>query len=150
MEHSSENQYVIFGLGVETFGIDINKVKEIIVFQETTRLPGSGQLMEGVINLRGNVIPIFNLRQKFGFHDRQRTRDTRIVVVEASETTVGLVVDQVSEVLMIQHDLIEKASGMLTAGLANEFISGVAKMENKLIILLNLDKVISPHLSHAV
>lgn len=145
-----EKQYVVFRLGAEVFGLAINTVKEIIVYQETTRIPGMGQLMEGIINLRGHVIPIFNLRKKFGFPDAEKTRSTRIVVVEAHDNTVGIVVDGVSEVLMISGNVIEKPSSMITSSIDSNYISGIAKMEAGLVIILALEKVISSEIAKAV
>ncbi|PKM45537.1 MAG: chemotaxis protein CheW [Firmicutes bacterium HGW-Firmicutes-8] len=145
-----ERQYVIFKLGAEVFGLDINKVKEIIVYQETTNIPGSGQLIEGIINLRGSVIPIFNLRRKFGFPEAEKTRSARIVVVEANDSTVGIVVDGVSEVLIIPGSVIEKPSSMISSGVDASYIAGIAKMEEKLVILLNLEKVINREMAEAV
>jgi len=145
-----ERQYVVFKLGLEVFGIDINKVKEIIIYQDTTHIPGSGELIEGVINLRGHVIPIFNLRKKFGFPDTEKTRSTRIVVVEANETTVGIEVDGVSEVIMIPGNVIEKPSSMISSGVDAAFIEGIAKMEEKLVIILDLEKAVGTKIAEAV
>lgn len=145
-----EKQYVVFQLGAETFGLEINKVKEIIVYQESTRMPGSSNLIEGIINLRGHVIPIFNLKRKFGFPEVENTGGTRIIVVEAKENTVGIIVDKVNEVVMISGELIEKPSSLITTGVDEDFITGVAKMESGLVILLELEKVVVVELSNAV
>ena len=140
---SEEKQYVVFMLSMEVFGLEINRVKEIIIYQEYTNIPGAGELVEGVINLRGHVIPIFNLRKKFGFPLTERTGKTRIVVVEANNNTVGLVVDSVSEVLAIPGSLIEEPSAMLSSGLDANFITGIAKIDKRLVIVLDLEKVVS-------
>ncbi len=144
-----EIQYVVFKLGLEVFGVDINKVKEIITYQVTTKIPGTGQLIEGVINLRGNVIPIFSLRKKFALEEADNTARTRIVVVEAGGSTVGIVVDGVSEVLMIPGNVVEKGSTMIS-GVDGNYIKGIAKMEEKLIIILDLDRVIGNEIAAAV
>ncbi len=144
-----EKQYVIFKLGVEVFGIDINKVKEIIVYQETTQIPGTGLLIEGIINLRGNIIPIFSLRKKFGFPEVEKTKSTRIVVVEAHGTTVGIVVDGVSEVLMIPGGMMEKPSSMIASDVDTNYISGIAKMDEGLIIVLDLERVFDARMAKA-
>lgn len=144
---SIDKQYVVFKLGPETFGLEINKVKEIIVFQDTTQLPGTGDLIEGVINLRGHVIPIYDLRKKFGFPEEERTRSNRIVVVESCETTVGIVVDCVSEVQMIPGSVMEKPSEIISTGVEANYISGIAKMGESLIIVLNLDSVMESNLA---
>ena len=140
---NTENQYVAFQLGMETFGVEINKVKEIIGYRDTTQIPGGGELLEGIINLRGQIIPVFNLGKKFGFPDTERTGATRIVVVEANNNTVGIVVDGVSEVLALADDVIEKPSTMISSGMNIDFISGIAKMARKLVIVLDLEKVVS-------
>ncbi|MBU7006261.1 chemotaxis protein CheW [Phosphitispora fastidiosa] len=140
---SEGKQYVVFRLSMEVFGLEINRVKEIIIYQEYTNIPGAGELVEGVINLRGHVIPIFNLRKKFGFPQKDRTGNTRIVVVEANNNTVGLVVDSVSEVLAIPGSLIEEPSAMLSSGLDANFITGIAKIDKRLVIVLDLEKVVS-------
>jgi len=145
-----ERQYVVFKLGMEVFGLDINKVKEIIVYQETTQVPAAGEMMEGIINLRGSVIPIFNLRKKFGFPEAEKTRSARIVVVEAHDSTVGIVVDGVSEVLIIPASVIEKPASIISSGMSESYIAGIAKMEEKLVIILDLEKVIDPNLAEAV
>lgn len=140
-----DKQYVVFKLGAETFGIQINKVKEIILFQETTKIPGTTHLIEGVINLRGQIIPIFSLQKKFAFPEAEISSSTRVIVVEANENTVGVVVDCVSEVLIIPGSVVEKPSSMITFDVDSAYIAGIAKMDEKLIIILDLEKVISPH-----
>lgn len=138
-----DNQYVIFEMGEENFGVEINKVKEIIVFRQTTQIPGTGELIDGVINLRGRVITVFNLRRKLGFPDTEITRISRIVVVEANGSTVGIVVDGVTEVRMVAGNIIEKPSSLITSGFDSNYISGVAKIEEKLVIILDLEKAIA-------
>ena len=147
---SDERQYVVFRLGIEDFGVEINKVKEIITYRETTQIPGSGEFMEGIINLRGQVIPIFNLRRKFGFPAVQHSRSTRIVVVETYDDTVGMVVDGVSEVLVIPGNAIEEPSSLITSGIDSDYLSGVAKLEDKLVMILELDKAINIGVAKAV
>lgn len=145
-----ERQYVILTLGAEVFGLDINKVKEIIVYQDTTKMPGTSHLIEGIINLRGHVIPVFSLQKKFGFAEEEKTNKTRIVVVEAHKNTVGIIVDSVSEVLMIPDDVIEKPSSLITSDVDENYIKGIANTEDKLIILLDLEKIIDYKVAEAV
>lgn len=142
-----EKQYVVFRLGAEVFGLEINKVREIIVYRETTQVPGTGEYVEGIINLRGHVIPIFSLKKKFGFPESDQTKNTRIVVVEAGGNTVGLVVDGVNEVLMIAAGMIEQPSSMFASGVDANYISGIANLEDRLIIILDLEKIICPGLA---
>ncbi|PKM82301.1 MAG: chemotaxis protein CheW [Firmicutes bacterium HGW-Firmicutes-14] len=145
-----EQQYVVFTLGEESFGVDINKVREIIVYRETTNIPGTTDLVEGIINLRGKVIPIYSLRKKFGFPEPEGTRNTRIVVIEVCGSTVGVIVDGVSEVLVISGDVMEKPSSMICQGVDSGYIDGIAKIDNRLIIILDLEKVISSDVVQAV
>lgn len=145
-----EKQYVVFRLGVEVFGVDISRVREIIVYREPTRMPGTSELVEGVINLRGHVIPIYSLRKKFDFPEAEKTRDTRMVVVEVRDSTIGIVVDGVSEVLMISGSVMEKPSAVISTGVDNNYIAGIAKMEEGMVIVLDLDKVINSDIAKAV
>jgi purine-binding chemotaxis protein CheW len=146
----SDNQYVIFKLGEETFGVEINRVREIIEYQKTTQIPETGDLIDGVINLRGHVISIFNLRRKFGFPDTEITRSSRIVVVEAGNNMVGIGVDSVTEVQMITGDVIEKPPSLITSSVDSNYISGVAKIEERLVIILDLEKVINIRVNESV
>ncbi|MFZ5641896.1 MAG: chemotaxis protein CheW [Bacillota bacterium] len=139
---SNENQYVIFRLGAETFGVNIARVKEIITNQNTTRLPGTSRHVQGVINLRGRVIPIYNLRQKFNLPPVEETCSSRIVVVEAGESVLGITVDGVSEVLMISDQVIEKPSRMITTSVDRNYINGIAKINQELVIILDLEKAV--------
>ncbi len=145
----TEKQYVIFKLGQEVFGLDISKVKEIIVYQNTTKIPGSSEIIEGIINLRGRVIPIIDLRKKLNFKEDKITNGTRIVVVE-TQITVGIVVDSVSEVLMIAANLIEKPSTMITTNVCDNYIEGIANMEDRLVIILDLERVIDQDIEQVV
>lgn len=139
---AEEKQYVVFGLDAELFGVDINNVKEIITYRETTRLPGMGRYIQGIINLRGHIIPVFSLRRKFNLPDAELTASTRIVVVEVYGGAVGVVVDDVTEVVMLPDEVVEQPTGNMT-GIDAGFIRGVAKTEEKLIILLNVETVVS-------
>jgi purine-binding chemotaxis protein CheW len=145
-----EQQYVVFTLGEESFGADINKVREIIVYRETTNIPGTTDLIEGIINLRGKVIPIYSLRKKFGFSGPEEAGNTRIVVIEVRESTGGIIVDGVSEVLMISGDVVEKPSSMICQGVEEDYIEGIAKIDDRLIIILDLEEVISSNMVQAV
>lgn len=136
-----ERQVVVFQLARETYGVAIQWVREIITVQTVTRLPGAPAFVEGVINLRGHVIPVIDLRKRFGLEASVDPRRTRIMVVEVQPHTIGLVVDAVSEVLRLQESLIEPAGNIL-AGVDVAFIQGVAKLENRLIILLNLGRLL--------
>lgn len=136
-----ERQLVIFQLAREVYGLDIHWVREIITLQEVTRVPGAPDFVEGVINLRGHVIPVIDLRKRFGLEASVDPRRTRIVVVDVPPHTLGLVVDAVTEVLRIPESVVEPAGNIL-AGIDVAFISGVAKLERRLIILLDLQRLL--------
>jgi purine-binding chemotaxis protein CheW len=135
-------QVVSFKLGSEEYGVDIAQVQEINRMVAVTHVPRAPQFMEGVINLRGQLIPIIDLRSRFGMARAEHTKSTRIVVTEVGAKRVGMVVDSVSEVLRLPTDQIEDAPEMIT-GVDTEYIRGVGKIEDRLIILLDLAKIIS-------
>lgn len=135
-------QLVTFSIGEEEFGVDILKVQEIIRTMEITKVPRAPAFVEGVINLRGKVIPIIDLRRRFGLQSRNHDKHTRIIVIEISNMIVGFVVDSVSEVLRIPANTVEPPPPVV-AGLESEYISGVGKLEDRLLILLDLDRLLS-------
>lgn len=135
-------QVVSFKLGSEEYGVAISQVQEINRMVPVTHVPRAPLFMEGVINLRGQLIPIIDLRTRFGMARAAHTKSTRIVVTEIGTKRVGMVVDSVSEVLRISLDAIEDAPEMI-AGVDTEYIQGVGKIEDRLIILLDLAKVIT-------
>jgi len=135
-------QLVTFRLGNEEFSVDILKVQEIIRDMELTRVPRAPDFVEGVINLRGRVIPVIDLRKRFGFESCEKTTETRIIVIDVNERTVGLRVDGVSEVLRLPADTVEPAPSLVT-GSGSDYISGVGKVEERLIILLDVGKLLS-------
>ena len=135
-------QLVTFSIGVEEFGVDILKVQEIIRTMEITKVPRAQDFVEGVINLRGKVIPIIDLRRRFGLSSKEYDKHTRIIVIEINNMIVGFVVDSVSEVLRIPAGTIEPPPPVV-AGLDSDYISGVGKLHDRLLILLDLDKLLS-------
>ena len=135
-------QLVTFSIGEEEFGVDILKVQEIIRTMEITKVPRAQEFVEGVINLRGKVIPIIDLRRRFGFTSKEHDKHTRIIVIEINNMIVGFVVDSVSEVLRIPAATVEPPPPVV-AGVESEYISGVGKLEDRLLILLDLDKLLS-------
>ena len=135
-------QLVTFSIGEEEFGVDILKVQEIIRTMEITRVPRAQAFVEGVINLRGKVIPIIDLRRRFGLDSKPHDKHTRIIVIEINNMIVGFVVDSVSEVLRIPASTVEPPPPVV-AGLESEYISGVGKLHDRLLILLDLDKLLS-------
>lgn len=135
-------QYVSFVLEGEEYGVPILSVQEIIRYETVTRVPQSANFIEGVLNLRGQVIPVVNLRMKFGLEHRDKSKSTRIIVVEVSGRVVGMIVDEVSEVLQIKTESIAPPPPMGTT-VNSEFISGMGKMDEKLIILLDIDRILT-------
>lgn len=132
-----EFQLVVFELGEERYGLDIATVYEIIRHQPVTAVPQAPPFVEGVINLRGRIIPVVDLRRRFGMPSGQVTRATRIVVCEAAGTRVGLVVDGVSEVLMAPIDAVEQTPEVASTDEA-DYLRGIAKLGERLVILLDL------------
>jgi len=135
-------QLVSFKIGEEEFGVDILKVQEINRLVEITKVPRSPDFVEGVINLRGKVIPIIDLRKRFMMETKESDKDTRIVVVDIEGQVMGMVVDAVSEVLRLPKDTIEPPPEIATS-IDSEYIQGVAKLEDRLLIFLDLSKVFS-------
>ncbi len=134
-------QLVSFNIGSEEFGVDILKVQEINRMVEITKVPQAPHYVEGVINLRGKVIPIVDLRKRFNLENKEYDKNTRIVVVDINGNILGMVVDSVSEVLRLPSNTIEPPPEIVT-GINSEYIKGVAKLENRLLIFLDLSKVI--------
>jgi purine-binding chemotaxis protein CheW len=137
-----ERQLVVFQLGAELYGVDIARVHEIIRLQTITRVPRAPSFVEGVINLRGKVIPVVDLRRRFGLPLADHTRATRTVVVEIGDQVVGIIVDSVSEVLRVSTATIEPPSPVV-AGIDSEYLQGIAKLPERLVILLDLDRVLA-------
>jgi purine-binding chemotaxis protein CheW len=136
------SQLVVFSLANEEYGVAIGQVQEIIRPQGITRIPGMPSFIEGVINLRGKIIPIIDLRDRFSLVKKDSDSNTRVVVAEVSSQTVGLVVDSVSEVLRLANDAIDPLPPTIT-NIDGEYLKGVGKLDRRLIILLDLEKVLT-------
>ena len=137
-----EGKYLTFVLGSEEYGIEIIKVREIIGIMDITTVPQTPEYMKGVINLRGKVIPIIDLRLKFSMQEEEHTKETCVVVVEVNHLQIGIIVDSVSEVQNINGSEIED-SPELGQGIDTNFIMGMGKVKEKIIILLDIEKVLS-------
>ncbi len=135
-------QLVTFHIGDEEFGVEILKVQEIIRMMGITRVPRAPDFVEGVINLRGKVIPIIDLRRRFSMETQFHDKQTRIIVLTVKGIVVGFIVDSVSEVLRIPADTVEPPPAIV-AGIDSEYINGVGKLADRLLILLDLDKLLS-------
>lgn len=138
----AEEQMVTFSLGTEEFGVDIMKVQEIIRIPPITRVPKANIYVEGVINLRGIVIPIINLRTRFGMPAAEESDLNRIIVLQIDGKVFGIMVDSVAEVLRLNDDAIEPPPP-IAIGMDANFIRGVGKIEDRLLILLKLDQIMS-------
>ncbi len=133
-------QLVSFRLGQEEFGVDILNVQEINRMVEITKVPQAPHYCEGVINLRGKVIPVVDLRKKFDMEAAEWDKNTRIIVCDVNDNVVGMIVDAVEEVLRIPSSTIEPPPEIITSG-AVDYIKGVAKMEKRLLIFLDITKI---------
>ncbi|MFH1739991.1 MAG: chemotaxis protein CheW [bacterium] len=142
-------QFVSFTLTGEEYGIPILRVQEIIRYEKLTRVPQSSEFMEGILNLRGKVIPVIDLRRRFALPATEHEQAARIVVVEVDQQTLGLIVDSVTEVRAIDERQIDPPPP-LGSQVHTEFISGMGKLEDRLIILLNMDQAFSSHEKEAI
>lgn len=145
MEHgfdAEEIQLVVFELANESYGVEISRVQDINRMQEITEIPHAPESVVGVINLRGRVIPVVDLRTRFGMPSAEHTKSTRIVVVHMGEEPIGMIVDAVSQVLRIPTKIIEAPSPVL-ASVDSKYLLGIAKLEEELVVLLDLDYVLS-------
>jgi len=139
---AEELQLVVFSLGREEFAVEVTQVREIMRMEEITRMPKSPHFVEGIINLRGQIIAVIDLAKRLNIEAQERGGETRIIVVEAGEVKVGMIVDSVSEVLRVGADALEPSPTIAT-DVAAAFLTGVIKHDNRLIILLDLTKVLS-------
>ncbi len=137
-------QLVTFNLGNEEHGIDVLKVREIIRMSNITRVPNTPSYVEGVINLRGKVIPIISLRNKFNLSDAENDSHTRIIVMDMANELMGFIVDSVAEVVRIALSEIQPPPPIVTGGIDQECISGVIDHGERLLVLLDLEKMFSP------
>jgi len=139
-------QYLTFELEDEVFALDISKVREVLDFTTITKVPRTPDFMRGVINLRGSVVPVVDMRLKFGMTQTEKTVNTCIIIVEVTldgDTTVlGALADSVQEVMDLEPDQIEPAP-RIGARLKTEFIKGMGKHDNKFIMILDIDKAFS-------
>jgi purine-binding chemotaxis protein CheW len=140
-EDSQEGKYLTFPIGDEEFGIEIRSVREIIGIQKITDVPEMPHFIKGVINLRGKIIPVMDIRLKFGMQEREYDERTTIIVVHISNIDVGLIVDNVSEVLDIANSDIEPPS-KLTGENNNQYVKAFGKVSEKVIIILDTQKLL--------
>ncbi len=140
-EDTQKDKYLSFRIGDETYGISIEYVTEIIIIQRITEVPDTPSFVKGVINLRGKVIPVIDIRHRFGMEPREYDERTCIIVVDYSETAVGMIVDTVNEVVDIPENQVDQ-SPRTHSGNENTFILGMGKIGKKVTIILDLERVL--------
>lgn len=138
----AEMQVVVFNLLGEEYCVDIMKVVEIIRMQDITKLPDAPRFVEGVINLRGKIIPVIDLKKRFNLKESDSGEDTRIIITNADGKIVGFIVDNVTEVLRLNENDIE-ALDNVTVGIDKDYILGIGKLDKRMLIMLDLNKVLS-------
>lgn len=135
-------QQVVFRLDKEEYGLDIMKVNGIERYQEVVNIPNSPEYIEGMINLRGEVLPIFSLRKKFNLRDKDVDDDTKIIVAYTNNIKVGFVVDAVREILQIDEEDVEAAPPIVT-GIHRRYIRSVAKVADRMVTLIDIDLIVT-------
>ncbi|MBU3188916.1 chemotaxis protein CheW [Clostridium bowmanii] len=140
-----EEQLVTFKIDLEEYGVKITNVQEINRMPEVTKVPRAPYCIEGIVNLRGNVIPALNLRRLFNLPEKQVTDSTRIIIVDFNGKRTGIVVDSVSEVLRFEKNLIESPPDILSSGIDSDYVEAVGKLEGgkRMILILDISKVLS-------
>ncbi len=136
-------QYVVFSINQQIFGIEIFKIKEVLSYRKITSLPQVEKFVRGIINLRGAVIPVFDLREKFNLPAKEYTKFHVIIVVEIAGRIMGVIVDEISDVLEILPEEFQ-TTGNLPSNLRREYLKGVGKKQDEMIILLDIDRLLSP------
>lgn len=136
-------QLVSFSLAQEEYGVDVLKVREIIRMPSITRVPNTPHYVEGVINLRGKVIPIISMRKRFSLSEAEYDKQTRIMVMDVAGELMGFIVDAVSEVIRISGSEIQPSPAVVTSGIDQECIAGVINQAERLLVLLDLEKMFS-------
>ncbi|MBU2513008.1 chemotaxis protein CheW [bacterium] len=140
-EDTQKDKYLSFRIGDETYGVSIEYVTEIIVIQKITEVPDTPPFVKGVINLRGKVIPVIDIRHRFGMKSRDYDERTCIIVVDYTETAVGMIVDTVNEVVDIPESQVDQTP-RTHSGTESTYIQGMGKIGKKVMIILNLEKVL--------
>ncbi|NVL90492.1 MAG: purine-binding chemotaxis protein CheW [Desulfobacterales bacterium] len=140
---SETQEYVIFLISEQIYGIEILKIKEVVSYRKITPLPNMKGLIKGIINLRGIILPIFDLREKFHLQETPYTPFHIIIVLEILGRVMGVVVDEISDVVELFSEEVQDTSN-LPPGIKAEYIQGIGKKEHELIVLLNVDQLLSP------
>lgn len=138
----TEIQFVVFKLNNEEYAIEINSVDGILKYQELTKVPQTDEFILGIINLRGKVIPIYNLKKKFYGEESEITDDTRIIIINHNEIILGVIVDSVAEVLKISDNDIDLTDSIFSDKKDNS-ISGIGKLKDRLLMIININELLS-------
>jgi purine-binding chemotaxis protein CheW len=139
-QHTGSMQLVSFKLGDETYGIEITKIREIILVGEITQIPETPAYVKGLINLRSTVIPVIDLRARFSLDATELTADSRIMVLHVGSRTIGIVVDSVNEVLRVTQQQISPAPPTVASS-GNDYMTGLVRLKEDLLILLDVDRL---------
>jgi len=142
-EGIEQDQYLVFTVKSQEFGIQGLRVQEITSVLGTTEVPNAPPYIEGILNLRGRLASVINFRRKFGLEPKEHDEDTRIIIVEQSGFPIGIVVDSVEEVIKIPDEKVQELPESTTTSASEEYMTGVGMLENRLIILLDVDKVLT-------
>jgi purine-binding chemotaxis protein CheW len=149
-DKAQEIQLVIFKIGQEEFAVNIQQVREIVRLIPITPIPRSPEFIEGVVNLRGQVLIIMDLAKRLGLASTAHSEKTRIVVVEVEDSSIGMIVDDVTEVLRLGTDKIVKTLDLAEVDITKKYITGIGKLKDRLLILIDLSAVLSTEeLEHA-
>jgi purine-binding chemotaxis protein CheW len=142
-KHDELIQLVSFMLDSEEYGVEVLKVREIIRMPSITKMPNAAQHVEGIINLRGKVIPIISMRKRFGGPEYQNDNQTRIIIMDVASGMTGFIVDGVSEVIRVRSSEIQPPPSMASGGIGQEFITGVVNRKEKLLIIMDVNRMFS-------
>lgn len=141
--HLAESQFVTFQIGEEEYGIDIMLVQEIIRYKKSTRVFNTNPVIEGVINFRGKVIPVINMRRKFNLSEGEYDEFTVIIVIEVENKTIGMVVDRVSDIMSFDTDDMQLVDREFADDIRSEHLKGMGKSEERIVLLLDPQKILS-------
>ncbi|SDJ99695.1 chemotaxis protein CheW [Sediminibacillus albus] len=139
MENTAKT--IIFQLKEQQYGVDIQQVRSIERLQDVTEVPNTSDFIKGIINLRGEVIPIIDLKERLNIGNQAHTIETRVLIIDIENVTAGLIVDEAKDVVDIDPSIIDPAPQMVS-GIDQEYIKGVAKLEAGLLILLDFKKIL--------
>jgi len=142
-EELEQDQNLVFTVKSQEFGIQAVRVQEISRVLPTTKVPNTSSYIEGIMNLRGRLASVINFRKKLGFEPKEHDDDTRVIVVELDTFPIGIIVDAVEEVIKIPDEKVQKLPETTTTSASKEYMTGVGMLDNRLIILLDVDKVLT-------